>query len=89
MAVVNVRAGRCWGCGGVGHYITQYPGRSLPVAESDGSFPRELFGGGLKRGRGDVSGATGGKGGPLRGGCVLGYVNTSRGTMGGAPQGAR
>ena len=89
MAVMNSHAGRCWGCGGVGHHMAECPGRSLPVAGADGFFSRGLRGGGLKRGGRDVAGAPGGKGGPLRGDSVLRYVNTSRGRVGGAPVGAR
>ena len=89
VAVMNGRAGRCRGCGGVGHRSAECPGRSLPVAVADGSFSRGLFGGGLKRGGGNVSGANGGKGGPLRGGSVLSYVNRSRDPVGGASLGAR
>ena len=59
------------------------------MAGADGSFFRGLFRGGLKRGGGDVEGAPGSKGGPLRGGSVLGYVNRSRGPVGGAPLGTR
>ena len=89
VAVANGRNGRCWGCGGVGHRIAECSGRSLPMAGADGSFSRGLFGGGLKRGGGDVAGVPESKGGPLRGGSVLGYVNRSHGPVGGAPLGAR
>ena len=89
VVVMSVRAGRCWGCGGVGQHITDCPGRSVALAWADGSFSRGLFVGGLKRVGGDVSGTPGGKGGPLWGGGVLGYVNGSRGPVGGAPLGAR
>ena len=89
MVVMNSRAGHYWGCGGVGHRMAECPGRSLPLAEVDGSFPQGPFGGGLKCGRDDMAGAPGGKGGPLRGGSVLGYVNRSRSPVGGAPLGTR
>ena len=89
VAVMNSHAGRCWGCGGVGYRIAECLGRSLSVAGANGSFSRRLCGGRLKRGGGDVAGAPGGKEGPLRGGNVLRYVNTSRGRTGGAPLGAR
>ena len=87
--MANGHAGCCWGCGGVGHHIAECPKRSLPVAGADGSSSRGLFVGGLKRGGGDLASAPGSKGGPLRGGSVLGYVNRSRGPVGGAPLGAR
>ena len=35
-----------------------------------------------------MAGAPGGKGGPLRGGSVVGYVSRSRGPVKGAPLGA-
>ena len=73
----------------MGHQIAECPGWYLPVAEAVSSFSQGFFGGGLKRGGGDVSGAHMGKGGPLRGGSVLGYVFRSRGPVGGAPLGAR
>ena len=78
-----------WRCGGVGHYLAECSGRSLPVAGADGSFSRSVFRGGLKRGGGDLAGAPVGRGGSLRGGSVLEYVNRSRAPVGGAPQGAR
>ena len=89
VAVANDRDGHCWGCSRVGHRIAECPGRYLPVAGANGFFSRGMFGGMLKRGRGDVAGAPGSKGGPLRGGRVLGYVNRSRGPVGGAPLGGR
>ena len=89
VALRSGRAGRCWDCGGVGHFVMEYPELSLPVAGTDGSFSQGLFAGSLKRGGGDLAGAPVGKGGSLRGGSVPGYVNTSQAPVGGAPQGAR
>ena len=89
VAVASGRAGRCWGCGGVGPHASECFGRSLPVPGADGSFSQGLFGGGLKHGGGDVAGAPESKGGPIRGGSMLGYVNRSLGPVGVAPLGAR
>lgn len=89
VALRSGRTGRCWGCGGVGHYITECPGQSPPVSEADGSFSQGQFGGGLKCGGGDLADAPAGKGGIIRGGSALGYVNRFRAPVGGAPQGAR
>ena len=89
MTLRSRRTGRCWRCGGVGHYITECCWRSLPVTGADSSFSRGPFGGGLNREGGDLADAPAGKGGLISGVSVLGYVNRSRARVGGATQGAR
>ena len=88
VAIRGGRAGRCWGCGGVGHHLATCPVRSLPMAGADGSFSRGLFRGSVKRGGGGLAGMPASKGGPLRGSSVLEYVNESRAPVGGARLGA-
>ena len=73
----------------MGHHIPGCPVRFLHMAGADASFSRWPFGGGLKRSRGNMAGTPVGKGGPLRGGSVLGYVNRCRAPVGGAPLDAR
>ena len=69
-----------------------YCGVSWEVSSGGGGrpllLPRAVWGG-LKRSGGDVASAPGSKGRPLWGGSMLGYVNGSRGPVGGAPLGAR
>ena len=82
-------AGRCWGCGGHDHRISMCPGRTLPVARPDGTFPPVMNGGAVKRGGGTLGAAPFGKGGAVWGGSILGYVGGSRALSGSAPLGAR
>ena len=82
-------AGRCWGCGGLGHRIFMCLVRTLPVAGPDGTFPPVASGVAVKRGGGILVGAPLGKGGALWGGSVLRYKGGSCAPVGGAPLGAR
>ena len=82
--------GRCWGCGGVGHQVLDCPVRSLPVIGPSGPLPAGTAGiGGVKRTGGPLAGAPAGRGGPLRGARVLGFMGASRAPVGGAPLGTR
>ena len=72
----------------MGHRTWECHGRSLPVAVADGSVSRGWFGGGVKRGGDDLASEPVGRGDPLRGGSVLGYVNRARAPVGGTPLGA-
>ena len=80
---------RCYGCEGLGHFLEECHGRSLPRAGADGFFSAGSGGGALKRGGGPLAGAPAPKAGNNRGGGVLGCVNGSMGPVGGAPMGAR
>ena len=81
--------GRCWGCEGIGHRVLDCYGHSLPVMGLSGPLPAGTASvGGVKHTGGLLAGAPAGRGGPLRGGSVLGYVGGSRAPVGGAPLGA-
>lgn len=82
-------AGRCWGCGGLGHRFSACSGRTLPVTDANGVFPPGMNVGGGKRTGGPCIGTPIGRGGMLRSGSILGYESRSRALAGGALLGAR
>ena len=81
--------GKCWGCGRVGHRLSEYHDCSVPIVGTDGSISYRMMEGGTKCGGGPLGGEPASRGGALRGGSVLGYLNRSRAPVGDAPMSAR
>ena len=83
---------RCWGYGRVGHGISLYPGRSLPVSSAAGvpvpAANSGLVGGGVKRGGGPLAGQ-GVRVRPLGGGNTLNYLRGGAHRVAAVPQGVR
>ena len=83
---------RCWGCGAVGHWISFYPGRSLPVSDAMGVLAPVVGSGagagGVKRNGGPLAGS-GFRGRAFGRGSVLGYLGGGAGRVAATPQGVR
>ena len=82
---------RRWGCGEVGHGISFYPERSLPMTSATGvpapSAGSGTVGGGIKR-SGEYLAGSGFRSRPFGAGSVLGYLVGGAGGVAAAPQGA-